>query len=63
MKRKWFEGTNIIDCDIQELKHVVENHDKFYVGVVGFMKGLTDVELVEKGSDFVIIKTNEGLMK
>jgi hypothetical protein len=27
------------------------------------MPGLTSVELVEQGSDFVIIRTNEGLMK
>ena len=27
------------------------------------MPGLTSVELVEQGNDFVIIRTNEGLMK
>ena len=27
------------------------------------MPGLTSVELVEQGSDFVVIRTNEGLMK
>ncbi len=38
-------------------------YGEHYVGVISLMPGLTSVELVEQGSDFVTIRTNEGLMK
>ena len=59
----WFEGSNEIRCEIQQVKHAFENHGEHYVGVTSLMPGLTSVQLVEQGSDFVIIRTNEGLMK
>ncbi len=59
----WFEGSNEIECNIQQVKHALENHGEHYVGVISLMPGLTSVELVEQGSDFVTIRTNEGLMK
>lgn len=63
MKNKWFEGTGIIECTIQELKNAMDKQGSFFKGIVSFMPGLTSVELVEEGNDFVIIKTSEGLMK
>ena len=59
----WFEGSNDIACNIQQVKDAVENLGEHYVGIISFMPGLTSVELVEQGNDFVIIRTNEGLMK
>ena len=59
----WCEGSNEIDCNIQKVKQSFENLGEHYVGVISLMPGLTSVELVEQGSDFVIIRTNEGLMK
>ncbi len=59
----WFEGSNEIECNIQQVKHALENLGEHYVGVISLMPGLTSVELVEQGTDFVIIRTNEGLMK
>ena len=59
----WFEGYSEIKCNIQQVKHAIENHGEHYVGVISLMPGMTSVELVEQGSDFVIIRTNEGLMK
>ena len=59
----WYEGSNEIECNIQKVKHAFENYGEHYVGVVSLMPGLTSVQLVEQGKDFVIIKTNEGLMK
>lgn len=59
----WFEGTNEIECDLEKVKNAIENLGEHIVGVVSLMPGLTSVELVEQGNDFVIIKTNEGLMK
>lgn len=59
----WFEGSNEIGCNIEHVKHDLENPGEHYVGIIGLMPSLTSVELVEQGNDFVIIKTNEGLMK
>ncbi len=59
----WFESSNEIECNIQQVKQSLENHGEHFVGVISLMPGLTSVELVEQGSDFVIIRTNEGLMK
>lgn len=59
----WFDGSNQIECNIQQVKHALENHGEHYAGVISLMPGLRSVELVEQGSDFVTIKTNEGLMK
>ena len=59
----WFEGSNKIECTIQQVKNTFKNQGEHYVGVIRPMPGLTSVELVEQGSDFVTIRTNEGLMK
>ena len=59
----WFEGHSEIECNIQVVINTLENHGEHYLGVVSLMPGLTSVELVEQGDDFVTIKTNEGLMK
>ena len=59
----WFEGSNEIECNIQQVKHALENHGEHYAEVISLMPGLTSVELVEHGHDYVTIKTNEGLMK
>jgi hypothetical protein len=45
------------------VKHDLENHGEHFVGVTSLMPGLTSVELVEQGSDSVVIRTNEGLMR
>ena len=63
MEKKWFEGSNIIECSIGEIENIIENHGKFFTGVASFMPGLTSVELIDEGKDHVIIKTNEGIMK
>ena len=59
----WFEGSSEIDCTIEQVQQALENLGEHYVGVISLMPGLTRVELVEQGRDFVTIKTNEGLMK
>jgi hypothetical protein len=59
----WLEGSNEIVCNIQQVKSSLENLGEHYVGVISLMPGMTSVELVEQGSDFVVIRTNEGLMK
>lgn len=59
----WFEGNNEIQCNIQQVKHAFENYGEHYAGVVSLMPGLANVALVDQGSNFVVIKTNEGIMK
>ena len=59
----WFEGSDEIDCDIQQVKDALEHYGEHYVQVISFMPGLTTVELVEEGNDHVVIRTNEGVMK
>ena len=45
----WFEGSSEIECNIQQVKHALENYGEHYVGVISLMPGLTSVELVEQG--------------
>lgn len=59
----WFEGEDVIDCNIQQVKQALDNPGELYVGVTSLMPGMTSVELVEQGINSVTIKTNEGLMK
>jgi hypothetical protein len=59
----WFKGSGDIECSIEQVTQASENLGELFVGVVSLMPGLTSVELVEEGKDFVTIKTNEGLMK
>ena len=59
----WFEGSNEIACDIQQVKSTLENLGEYFVGITALMPGLTSAELIEQGNDFVTIRTSEGLMK
>ena len=59
----WFEGSSEIECTLQQVKDSLEDYGAHYTGVISLMPGLTSVALVEQGSDFVTIQTNEGLMK
>ena len=59
----WFEGDGEVTCDVQRVKHDLENLGEHYVGVIGLMPGMTSVELVQQGSGSATIRTNEGLMK
>ena len=52
-----------MQCNIQQVNDDFDNYGEHYLGVITLMPGLTTVELIEQGSDFVTIKTNEGLMK
>ncbi|MHA1948014.1 MAG: hypothetical protein ACXAC6_02895 [Candidatus Hodarchaeales archaeon] len=62
-KSIWWEGSNEIDCNIQQIKLAFENYGEIMSGVTSLMLGLTSIDIVEQGSDFVTIKTNEGIMK
>lgn len=59
----WFEGSNEIQCDLKLVENSLKNIGKHYSGIINLMPGMTSVQLIEKGSDYIVIKTNEGLMK
>lgn len=59
----WFEGSNQIECDLQQILRSLENYGDHLVGVIGLMPGLTTVELANQGNGFATIQTNEGIMK
>lgn len=45
------------------MRRDLENIGDHYLGLTSMMPNLTSIELVEHGTDFVTIKTNEGLIK
>lgn len=59
----WYENFNEIKCNIERVSQSLGNYGDHYIGVTRLMPGLTSVELIDQGLDFVHIKTNEGLMK
>ena len=62
-KSVWFEDTTKISCQIIDVEKSLNNLGEHFKEVIGIMPGMTSVELIEQGSDFVTIKTNEGIMK
>jgi len=62
MRRTWFDGSGKIDCSFQDLLNSLDNPGTFFEGVVACMTGISSVELLEQGTDFVKIRTNEGFM-
>jgi hypothetical protein len=58
----WFEGTIEINTPLESAKRALQAHDEHFMGAVGFMPGLKDLELVQNSPDNVVIRTNEGLM-
>ena len=62
-KSVWFVDTNKIRCNINDVEKSLKNLGEHFKEVISIMPGMTSVELIEQGSDFVTIKTNEGIMK
>ena len=62
-KSVWFEDTTKINCNINDVENSLKNIGEHFKEVIKIMPGMTSVELIEQGSDFVTIKTNEGIMK
>jgi len=59
----WYQGEIEIGCGLPRVQEEMQNHAAHYACVVRLMPGITSVEIVEQGNDFVTIETNEGLMK
>lgn len=59
----WYESSGRVECNLERVTDALANLVEYNVGVVRLMPGITSVEIIEKGDDFVTIKTNEALMK
>jgi len=58
----WFEGEGEIEADVATVASSYDDLGGHFVGVVSRMPGMSSVELIEQGADFVKIRTNEGVM-
>lgn len=59
----WFEGTSDIESSIEQVQRYLDDHGELFVGIVRLIPGMSMVEIVDQGSDYVTIRTNEGLMQ
>lgn len=59
----WYEGSAEIACDMDHVKKALQDIGGHFVAVVRLMPGMSSVELIEVGDDFITIRTNEGLME
>lgn len=59
----WFEGSNELQCSIKNVELELKNIGEHFIRIVSLMPGMTKVELMEQESNYVVITTNEGIMK
>ena len=59
----WFKEVILIECDTEDINKSLSNIGDHYKQLMSEYPGMTTVELVDQGNDFVTIKTNEGTMK
>ena len=59
----WFQKSTMIDCHLDDVNMSIENLGEHYKKLISVYPGMTNVELIEQGNNFVTIKTNEGTMK
>ena len=53
----------MIECNIEDVNNSLSDIGEHYKKLLSFYPGMTTIELIEQGNDFVTIKTNEGTMK
>ena len=59
----WFQKSTMIVCNIEDINKSLDNLGEHYKELMSVYPGMTTVDLIEQGKDFVTIKTSEGLMK
>ncbi len=62
-KNIWFQDSIMISCNIEYVNKLFDNIGEHYKDLLSMYPGMTTVELIKQGVDFVTIKTNEGTMK
>ena len=61
-KKIWFQDSILINCNSKIVNNSLNNLGEHFKKVISVMPGMTTVELIGQGSDYVTIKTNEGIM-
>jgi len=59
----WFNNSMMIECNIEDINKSLSDIGEHYKKLLSVYPGITTVELIDQGNDFVTIKTNEGTMK
>ena len=59
----WFHNSTMIDCKIEDINKSLSDIGNHYKKLVSVYPGMTSVELIKQGKDYVTIETNEGTMK
>jgi hypothetical protein len=59
----WFQKSSMIDSSVEAINKSLSDIGEQYKKLISVYPGMTTVELIEQGKDFVTIKTNEGTMK
>ena len=55
----WFNESIMIECNIEDVNNSLSDIGEHYKKLLSFYPGMTTIELIEQGNDFVTIKTNE----
>jgi len=58
----WFEGSRPLECDTVQINDGLSDLGSFFSETVGYMPGISNVELVHQEGDKFVVKTNEGTM-
>lgn len=61
--KTWFNGSTSIECTIEDINNSLSNIGQHYKDLISVYPGVTSVELIDHGNDYVTIKNNEGTMK
>ena len=59
----WYQESTMIECNIENVNKSLSDIGEHYRELISMYPGMTTVELIEQGKDYVTIKTNEGTMK
>lgn len=59
----WYQKSAMIGCNLDVINQSLNDLGEHYRKQISVYPGMITVELIEQGTDYVTIKTNEGLMK
>ena len=57
----WYQKSTRVVCNIEDISKSLSDIGKHYKELMSVYPGMTTVELIEQGKDYVTIKTSEGL--
>lgn len=59
----WFHNSTMIECKMEDINNSLSNIGNHYKELISVYPGMTSVDLIDQGKDYVTIKTNEGVME